>query len=142
MKKMLIIIMFLFGAICSKAQEKQVIVPYTLADRDRIIHVEEKIANIESRLNSIDSQLIKADSNNNSLEKKINNRIDRLEDKFMWGFGLLLMSILALFGFIVYDRRVTLAPLESKTDRIIKVLKDSAEKDPDLKESLKRTSLW
>ena len=60
----------------------------------------------------------------------------------MWGFGLVLMSIFSLIGFVIYDRRTTIAPVESKTDRIIKALKEASEKDPILKEALKRTALW
>jgi hypothetical protein len=74
------------------------------------------------------------------------SQIIRLEDKFdsyfMWGFGLVLMSIFGLTGFIIYDRRTTLAPVENKTNRIIKVLRDAAEKDPALRDALKRTALW
>ncbi|HEX7583053.1 MAG TPA: hypothetical protein VF373_00080, partial [Prolixibacteraceae bacterium] len=76
----------------------------------------------------------------------IHLQINRLEDKFdsyfMWGFGLVLMSIFGLIGFIIYDRRTTLAPVENKTERIIKVLKEAAEKDPVLREALKKTALW
>jgi hypothetical protein len=52
------------------------------------------------------------------------------------------MSIFGLIGFIIYDRRTTLAPVENKTNRIIKVLRDAAEKDPTLREALKSTALW
>jgi hypothetical protein len=84
-----------------------------------------------------------------ALDKRIDNvqlQLNRLEDKFdsyfMWGFGLVLMSIFGLIGFIIYDRRTTLAPVESKTERIIKALKEASEKDPVLREALKKTALW
>jgi hypothetical protein len=76
----------------------------------------------------------------------VDKKFDRLEDKFdsyfMWGFGMVLMSIFGLIGFIVYDRRTTLAPVENKTERIIKALRERAEKDPILMEALKNTALW
>jgi len=53
-----------------------------------------------------------------------------------------LMSIFGLVGFIIYDRRTTLAPVEGKTERIIKALRERAEKDPVLMEALKNTALW
>jgi hypothetical protein len=56
----------------------------------------------------------------------------------MWGFGLALLSIFSLTGIIIYDPHTTLAPVENKTERILKVLKDAAEKDPALKEAFKR----
>jgi hypothetical protein len=52
------------------------------------------------------------------------------------------MSTFGLIGFIIYYRHTTLAPAESKTDGIIKVLRDAAGKDPALRKVLKRTALW
>jgi hypothetical protein len=52
------------------------------------------------------------------------------------------MSIFVLVGFIIYYRRTTLAPVEGKTERIIKALRERAEKDPVLMEALKNTALW
>jgi hypothetical protein len=55
------------------------------------------------------------------------------------GLGyLVLMSIFGLIGLIIYDRRTTLAPVENKTERIIKALKEAAEKDPSLRDALKK----
>jgi len=126
MKRFLIFIAALFFVFGLQAQEQ--IIPYTQADRDRIVRVETKVEGLDKRMDDM------------------NTKIDRLEDKFdsyfMWGFGLVLMSIFGLIGFIIYDRRTTLAPVESKTERIIKALKESAEKDPVLREALKKTALW
>jgi hypothetical protein len=76
--------------------------------------------------------LVRIETKVESLDKRIDDihsQINRLEDKFdsyfMWGFGLVLMSILGLIGFIIYDRRTTLAPIENKTERIFKVLKEA-----------------
>jgi hypothetical protein len=128
MKRYALCIILLFQLFCSRAQEKDVIVPYTLADRDRAVRLETRMDALEGK------------------NEEIKVKIDRLEDKFdsyfMWGFGLVLMGIFGLIGFIIYDRRTTLAPVESKTEKIIKVLKDAAERDPELKESLKRMTLW
>lgn len=60
----------------------------------------------------------------------------------MSGYGLVLMSIFGLTGFVIYDRRTTLAPVESKTERILKALKEASENDPALREALKRSALW
>ena len=60
----------------------------------------------------------------------------------MSGYGLVLMSIFGLTGFVIYDRRTTLAPVESKTKRILKALKEAYENDPALREALKRSALW
>ena len=123
-------VMFAFFSftLCISAQEQQVVVPYTLADRDRAIRTEARIESMEARMNDLQAQMI-------SLQTKF-------DSYFMWGFGMVLMSIFGLVGFIIYDRRTTLAPVEGKTERIIKALRERAEKDPVLMEALKNTALW
>jgi len=93
--------------------------------------------------------MVRVETQIQALDKRIDDvhlQINRLEDKFdsyfMWGFGLVLMSIFGLIGFVIYDRRTTLALVENKTERIIKALKEASEKDPVLMEALKRTALW
>ncbi len=56
-----------------------------------------------------------------ALDKRIDDvrqQMNRLEDKFdtyfLWGFGLVLMSVFGLIGFIIYDRRITQARLFGK----------------------------
>ena len=135
MRRLLLFIVFLIFTVSLKAQEKQIVVPYTLADRDRAINTIARMDALEARMDGFESKL-------ESLESKIDKRMDRLEDKFMWGFALLLVSIFGLIGFIIYDRRTMVAPLESKTERILKSLKEAAEKDTNLREALKKTMLW
>ncbi len=118
-----------------KAQETQVSVPYTLADRDRAIRTEASMETLEAKVDALDKRM-------DNFQTQINRLEDKFDSYFMWGFGLVLMSIFGLIGFIIYDRRTTLAPVESKTERIIKVLKEAAEKDPVLREALKKTALW
>jgi hypothetical protein len=101
---------------------------------------------VETKVEALDKRIDASSLNMDSRFSEMNKKIDRLEDKFdsyfMWGFGLVLMSIFGLIGFIIYDRRTTLAPVENKTERILKVLKEAAEKDPVIREALKRTALW
>ena len=126
MKRSLVLIAFLLFVFILKAQEQPI--AYTQADRDRLVRLETKVESLDKRIDDIHSQI-------NRLE-------DKFDSYFMWGFGLVLMSIFGLIGFIIYDRRTTLAPVENKTERILKVLKEAAEKDPALREALKNTALW
>lgn len=119
MKQYLVLTIALFFSLILKAQEQPI--PYSQADRDRMVRVETQVEAMQSQINRLE---------------------DKFDSYFMWGFGLVLMSIFGLIGFIIYDRRTTLAPVENKTDRIIKVLKEAAEKDPVLREALKKTALW
>ena len=38
------------------------------------------------------------------------NRLERLENVMMWGFGLIFISMVGLVGFVLWDRRSALAP--------------------------------
>jgi len=142
MKKLLILVFVLLFSGVLKAQEQQVVVPYTLADRDRAIRTEARMETLEAKVGGLDKRFEGLDRRIDDIHLQINRLEDKFDSYFMWGFGLVLMSIFGLIGFIIYDRRTTLAPVESKTDRIIKVLRDAAEKDPALREALKRTALW
>ena len=138
MKPLLFLTLLLFlSGLPGWAQEHSI--AYTQADRDRMVRLETKVEGLDKRIDDLTLNI-------NSRFSEVNNKIDRLENKFdsyfMWGFGLVLMSIFGLIGFVIYDRRTTLAPVENKTERIIKALKDASEKDPALREALKRTALW
>ena len=50
MKRLILTLTALFFALCLKAQEQQVVVPYTLADRDRTIITEAKINALEVKM--------------------------------------------------------------------------------------------
>ena len=135
MKRFLIFIFVILLASGLKAQETQLTVQYTLADRDRAIRTEARMETLEAKVDALDKRM-------DNFQTQINRLEDKFDSYFMWGFGLVLMSIFGLIGFIIYDRRTTLAPVESKTERIIKSLKEAAEKDPVLREALKNTALW
>jgi len=137
MKRLLILITFMVIVVGLKSQ--QVEVPYTLADRDRLIQVEAKVDALNLRIDQLDKRI-------DQVEQGLNNRIDRLEDKFdtyfTWGFGLVLGAIFALFGFIIYDRRTTLAPVKREQDKILEALRTLGKDDIKLQEALKKVALW
>jgi len=126
MKNLFILAIFLALALISNAQQQEV--PYTLADRDRMIQVEAKVDALSARFDQVDK------------------RIDRLEDKFdtyfTWGFGLVLGAIFALFGFIIFDRRTTLAPVRREQEKLLEVLKELGKEDVKIREALKKVALW
>ena len=140
------------------SQEKSI--PYTQADRDRLVRVETRIEGQDKRFddmnNRIDDMNNRIGDMNNRIDdltqvitlgfSKADARMDRMEDKFygflLWGFGIIFMSIMGLVGFIIYDRRKTLAPVEMKTELLIKALRTHAETNPDFREILKHTALW
>ena len=126
MKNLFILVAFLALALISNAQQQEV--PYTLADRDRMIQVETKVDALSARFDQVDK------------------RMDLLEDKFdTWftrGFGLVLVTIIALFGFIIFDRRTTLAPVRREQEKLLEVLKELGKEDVKIREALKKVALW
>jgi len=119
MKRAFLFIAILLLSFFLKAQEHPIF--YSQADRDRIVRLENRDENMQSQTNH---QEVKFDS------------------YFKWELGLILISIYGLIGFIIYDNRKILAPVENKIERIIKCLREAAEKDPVLREALKKTALW
>jgi hypothetical protein len=126
MKNLFILATMLAIAQISNAQQQEL--PYTIADRNRMIQVEAKVDALSARFDQVD------------------RRIDRMEDKFdTWftrGFGLVLGAIFALFVFIIFDRRTTLAPVKREQDKILEVLKELGKEDVKIREALKKVALW
>ncbi len=149
MKLVVSIGLIFVSIITAIGQEKQVVVPYTLADRDRAIRSEAILGSYEARFNDIDKRFEAIDKRFDAIDKKfeaVDNKFDRMEDKFtqlfMWGFGIVLMAIFGLVGFIIYDRRTTLAPVEGKTNKLIEALKEAAKEDQTLRKALDKVALW
>jgi hypothetical protein len=144
MKRLILLIQFLILTFILNGQEQTI--PYTQADRDRMVRLETKVEALDKRIDDLisnsDGKFLNINNKFSDLEKKIDRLEDKFDSYFMWGFGMVLMSIFGLIGFIVYDRRTTLAPVENKTERIIKALRERAEKDTILLEALKNTALW
>ena len=108
------------------AQEQQVVVPYTLADRDRAIRAEVKMEALETKMD------VKFEA--------VNARIDYL----FWLQGVILALILFILGYTIWDRRTALQPAldksteaEVKSSNLIRVLREYSKKHADLAEILK-----
>ena len=126
MKRYLGLTIVLLFAVILKAQEQQVIVPYTLADRDRAILTEAKISALEVKMD------VKFEA--------VNARIDYL----FWLQGIILALILFMLGYMIWDRRTALQPAldksteaEVKSSNLIRVLREYSKKHADLAEILR-----
>ncbi|MBF0592920.1 MAG: hypothetical protein HQL02_12620 [Nitrospirae bacterium] len=110
---------------------------FTQADRDRMTRMEEGLKALNQRL---DDSL-----------KAINQRIDDLRGLIYVLISVTMSSVLVIVGFILWDRRTTLAPvvrttreLEARVEKAEKLelaIKEKAEKDPELKEALRHAGL-
>ena len=105
------------------AQEQQVVVPYTLADRDRAIRTE---ANMEVKFESQQRQL------------------DDIKALFYWGFGILITLFIFMLGYLIWDRKTALQPAldkatdaDAKSTNLTLALREYAKKHADLAEILR-----
>lgn len=159
MKKIFFAISLLTFFIQLPLWAKDTPIPYTLEDRDRLTRLETRLERIEARLDSMDKHFELMDQRFelmdhrfDSMDKRfelIDRRLERLESVIMWGFGLLLSSMLILVGFILWDRRSALSPtirknreLEEREDRIERVLKEYAAKNPEFREIWKKVAMF
>lgn len=131
--KPIVFIMLLFLSslsLTSRAQEKQVVVPYTLADRDRAILTEAKIVALEANMNlRFEGQL---------------RQLDDLKILFYWGFGIIITLNIFMLGYQIWDRRTAMQPAliqaskaEANSSNLVLTLRDYSKKHPDLAEILR-----
>ena len=129
-----IILLFLcFSGPSVIAQEQQVVVPYTIADRDRAIQTEAKINALDVRFESIDKQFM--------YQQK---QIDDIKTLFYWGFGILITLFIFMLGYMIWDRRTAMQPAllqaskaEENSRNLIITLREYSKKHADLAEILR-----
>jgi len=137
MKKLFILAVVLLFSGILKAQEQQVVVPYTLADRDRAILTDAKISTLEAkmevRFESIDKQFM--------YQQK---QIDDIKTLFYWGFGILITLFIFMIGYMIWDRRTAMQPAlaqvakaEENSRNLITTLREYSKKHADLAEILR-----
>jgi NADH:ubiquinone oxidoreductase subunit 6 (subunit J) len=149
MKLYIIFLFFIFTAMALqlKAQEEQV-VPFTLADRDRIARTEMKIEALEANIN------VRFEAVNGKFES-LNGRFEALESKMdtkfevvFWILGVMMALILFILGYTIWDRRTALRPALEKashadetSSKAITILRELAQKYPEIAEKLKMHGL-
>ncbi|MBI4647731.1 MAG: hypothetical protein HY738_14365 [Bacteroidia bacterium] len=152
MKKFTLAISFMLITFFGKAEFKEI--PFTLDDRDRIIRLEQKVEALNEKIEALNEKnelQFKAlndriDAQNEKFDAQ-NEKFDAQNEKFSTLFTLIyiiLGSIITLMGFVLWDRRSTLKPIERQAKeieaehyKIIRVLKDMAKNDLTLAELLK-----
>ena len=131
------LIFFILLSISALAQEQQIVVPYTLADRDRTIRTEAKMEAIDAKMEALETKIdVKFDS--------IQKQIDQLSMLFYWGFGILITLFIFMLGYMIWDRRTALQPAldkatdaDTKSANLIRALREYSKKHADLAEILR-----
>lgn len=91
------------------AEQNNQAVPYTLADRDRMVRLEAKlegfIAESNRRFEETNRRLEELNGSIGTTRSEIHDAVATAQETTLWMRGVLGALIVALFGFIVYDRR-------------------------------------
>ncbi len=142
MKKPIWIVVFTALLIQGFSQSTEV--PFTLEDRDRIMRTEEQIKSLRIEMNA------KFEAVDHRFEA-INQRFEAMDSKIgtlFWGVGIIIALVLFLLGYMIWDRRTVLHPVQNKTmeheEKLRKleyIAKEQAKKDPSFAELLRIAGL-
>jgi uncharacterized protein YdhG (YjbR/CyaY superfamily) len=117
-------------------------------EKKELQEIRERLIRIEERMVTKDELKTEINNVRSELKTEINNVRSELKEFMLWGFGITFGGIFALIGFVLWDRRTALAPairknkeLEEREEKIEKVLKEVAQKDPNVAEALKHVGL-
>ena len=146
MKKLVFVILLFVVAMQVFPQPQEV--SFTLDDRDRIMRTEEKLESFRNEIN------VKLESYRNEMNTKFETMDTKFEavdskiETLYWGFGIMIALMLFLFGYIVWDRRTALNPVQNKTmalaekvNKIEFVYRQQAQKDSGFAEILRHAGL-
>ena len=114
---------------------------FTSEDRKVLTGLQIKAGQLEVKLDEYQKQT-KLQFDN------VDKRFDNLQTFLYWGFGILISFMGFLLGFVLWDRRTTLAPVTRETEelkrqekRILDILRSYSEKAPELREILKNAGI-
>jgi len=146
MKPHLLILLFCLTLLTlpALAQEQQVVVPYTLADRDRAILTDAKISALDNKINALEDKMEVRFENIDKQFMYMQKQIDDIKTLFYWGFGILITLFIFMLGYMIWDRRTALQPAlnkatdaDAKSTNLIMALREYSKKHADLADILR-----
>jgi hypothetical protein len=171
MKRIILIISFL-TAFAFQVVPQNVEVPFTLEDRDRIMRTEEKVESLRKEMNArfegMEARFIGMEARFIGMEARfdgIEGRFDGIEGRFegmeakltannskfeplYWMIGLLFALMLFMLGYMIWDRRTALHPIQEKSykhderlNRLENITREQAKRDPIFAEVLRAAGL-
>ena len=103
---------------------------------------------IEEIRGIVREEIQRIDKRMDELKSEIKDVRTELKDFMLWGFGILVVGIFALVGFVLWDRRSAIAPairkakeLEEEEEKIKKALRKYAIQEPKLAVVLREVGL-
>lgn len=88
---------------------------------ERLTGLEKRVAQMDERVARLEERVIRLDEGQKRLEQRIdalNQRIEDLRQVVLWGFGLTFTGMFALVGFVLWDRRTAVAPLNYRVTQL------------------------
>jgi len=142
-------ILFIFLAVGGLySQDNNTPVSFTLGDRDRLMRNEQKIDALRTEMNvrfeSVDRRFESFQKDMNTRFESVNNRIDDLKEQI--GFLTTLMifvlgGLMSLIGFVIYDRRTAIKPVQRSQEKLEDILVEYSKEDKKLREILKNAGI-
>lgn len=110
--------------------------------------MEEGFKALSQRVDETNRRIDETNRRIDELKQDLGQRINELREMMLWGFGVLFSGMLALVGFVLWDRRSALAPavrqmegLREREEKLEAALREYASRTPELAESLKKMGL-
>jgi len=99
-------------------------------NEERLIRLEKGVKNLNIRFDEMNKRF-------DDLRSDMNKRFDSLQGFMLWGFGITFSGMFILIGFILWDRRTTLAPVVNETKELKEIIDHLKKDDQALKTILK-----
>ncbi len=142
--KFLLFILFLLLPALLPAQDNNTPVSFTLADRDRLMRNEQNIKSLRIEMNArFDAVNAKFEAIDNRF-KAIDTRFDSLQKQIDYNTTLLfilLASVMSLIGFVIYDRRTAVKPVQREQEEQAEEIRKLKRENNLFRESLKKAGM-
>ncbi|GAB4252823.1 hypothetical protein [Deferrisoma sp.] len=137
-------------------------VPFTLADRDRLVRIEtallefkdsvdKRFEQVDKRFEQMDKRFEQVDKRFEQIDKRfdeVNARIEQMMN-FIWILASVFGGLVAVtIGFAIWDRRTAMDPplrkireVEEREERMERALRLLAERDPKIRETFREAGL-
>jgi len=130
----------------TRLEEGQKTVVQRIDDTNR--RIDELNKALSQRIDDTNRRIDDTNRRIDELRQDIGQRLEELRQTLLWGPGVTFAGMFALIGFVIWDRRSTLAPtvrqmegLREREEKLEAALREYARQAPDLAESLRKMGL-
>ena len=105
------------------------------------------LVELNKKVDSLEKRIIRLEEGQKALNKRVddtNKRIDDLQNYMLTGFAILFAGMFTLIGFVIWDRRTAISPVQNKVReleeevfQLKKFLREYAQKEPKFAEVFK-----